>query len=49
LTLQNAEQQLCYGHLGLVLIGISQEIKENKFVEEQEFLLEGFLCGLEIK
>jgi hypothetical protein len=43
LILQNAKQQLCC-HLGLVLTGISQEKKENKFVEEQEFLLEGFLC-----
>jgi hypothetical protein len=35
-----------YGHLEPVLTGISQETKQNNFVEEQVFLLEDFLFGL---
>jgi hypothetical protein len=35
-----------YGHLGPVLTGISQETKQNNFVEEQEFLLEDFLLWI---
>jgi hypothetical protein len=39
-----------FGHLEPVLTGISQETKQNNFVEEQVFLLEDFLLfGLEIK